>query len=108
MESDTEPTPEHSPFHCPCWLKEEGSCCFCAGRPFAASGLAMWCPGGVGPCHTQLVKLEAVVEKACRAIYRDYESYWPSDAERARIATALLSTLDAVEEETWRRIREQS
>lgn len=38
-----------------------------------------------------LVQVERAVERACEAIYREFDGYWPSDGERARIAVALLA-----------------
>jgi hypothetical protein len=38
-----------------------------------------------------LVKVEEAVERACQAIYAEFDGYWPSDLERARIAVALLA-----------------
>lgn len=42
----------------------------------------------------RLAHLEARVQSACEAIYRDNEGYWPNDAERHRIARVLLSAVD--------------
>lgn len=39
----------------------------------------------------RLVRLEELVERSCRGIYADFDGYWPSDSERARIASALAA-----------------
>ena len=37
---------------------------------------------------------DAAVERACQAIYREFDGYWPSDLERARIRVALGTTVE--------------
>jgi UDP-N-acetyl-D-mannosaminuronate dehydrogenase len=38
-----------------------------------------------------LLKLEEAVELACQAIYAEHRGYWPSESERARIASVLVA-----------------
>lgn len=40
-----------------------------------------------------LERLEAIVQRACSAVYMAREGYWPSDSERARIAIAVCSMI---------------
>lgn len=50
-----------------------------------------------------LAELEASVELACQGIYSDHDGYWPSECERARIASALVAVAVAVAEPARRR-----
>ena len=36
---------------------------------------------------------DGLVERACQAIYREFDGYWPSDLERARIAVAIKEVM---------------
>ena len=75
--------------HCGCWRDLEKPCCDCLydGDEVVACRLIL----ATRQCPLPLTELEVRVEQACRAIYREFEGYWPSDSERARIAVALLA-----------------